>query len=105
MPVYGARLDGVLRMRHDDFYGILNGIDPNEWSPTVDKFIPQHYDFETFDDKTQNKKALLDHVGLPWRENVPVIGMISRLTVQKGLEVISHAFPELMHMPLQFVFL
>jgi len=104
-PDYGARLDGVLRMRHNDFYGILNGIDPNEWSPAVDKFIPQHYDFETLTDKAKNKKALLDYFGLPLRENMPVIGMISRLTAQKGLEVISQAFPELAQMPAQFVFL
>jgi len=104
-PEYGARLDGVLRMRHDDFYGILNGIDPNEWSPAVDKFIPQHYDFDTFADKAKNKKALLDYLGLPLRENVPVIGMISRLTAQKGFEIISQAFPDMAQMPAQFVFL
>jgi len=104
-PEYGERLDGVLAMRRDDFYGILNGIDPNEWSPRVDKFIPQRYDFDTFTDKIINKKALLDYAGLPFHENVPVIGMISRLAVQKGLEIISQAFPELMQMPLQFVFL
>lgn len=104
-PEYGARLDGVLRTRHDDFYGILNGIDPNEWSPAVDKFIPQHYEFETFAEKSKNKKALLDYFGLPLRDNVPVIGMISRLTAQKGFEVISQVFPELAQMPVQFVFL
>jgi starch synthase len=104
-PEFGARMDAVLRMRHDDFYGILNGIDPNDWNPAVDKFIPQHYDFDSFAGKIKNKKALLDYVGLPLRENVPTIGMISRLTVQKGLEIISQAFPELMQMPVQLVFL
>ena len=104
-PEYGARLDGVLRMRHDDFYGILNGIDPQEWNPRVDGHIPQHYDFDGFADKMKNKKALLDYFGLPFQENVPVFGMISRLTAQKGLELISQAFPDLMQMPLQLVFL
>jgi starch synthase len=104
-PEYGERLDGVLAMRRDDFYGILNGIDPNDWSPRVDKFIPQRYDFDSFADKIKNKKALLDYARLPFHENVPVIGMISRLAAQKGLEIISQAFPELMQMPVQFVFL
>ncbi len=104
-PEYGERLDGVLAMRRDDFYGILNGIDPNDWSPRVDKFIPQRYDFDSFADKIKNKKALLDYAKLPFHENVPVIGLITRLAVQKGLEIISQAFPELMQMPLQLVFL
>jgi starch synthase len=92
-------------MRHDDFYGILNGIDPNEWNPRLDQHIPQHYDFNSFDDKMKNKKALLDYFGLPVQENIPTIGMISRLAVQKGLEIISQAFPDMMQMPVQLVFL
>ncbi len=104
-PTYGERLDGVLAVRRDDLYGILNGIDPNDWNPRVDKFIPQQYDLETFADKIKNKQALLEQVGLPFDENVPTIGMITRLTVQKGLEILSHALSDLMQMPLQLVIL
>jgi starch synthase len=104
-PDYGERLDGVLAVRRDDLYGILNGIDPDDWNPRVDKLIPQHYDPENFSDKIKNKKALLEQVGLPFDENVPTIGMITRLTVQKGLEILSQAFTELMKMPLQLVIL
>ncbi len=104
-PDYGERLDGVLAVRRDDLYGILNGIDPNDWSPRADKFIPQQYDLETFAGKIKNKKALLEQMGLPFDENVPTIGMITRLTVQKGLEILSHAFTDLMQMPVQLVIL
>ncbi len=104
-PDYGERLDGVLAVRRDDLYGILNGIDSNDWNPRVDKFIPQHYDLENFSDKIKNKKALLEQMGLPFDENVPAIGMITRLTVQKGLEILSQAFSDLMQMPLQLVIL
>jgi starch synthase len=102
---YGERLDGVLAVRRDDLYGILNGIDSNDWNPRVDKLIPQHYDPDHFADKAKNKRALLEQVGLPFDENVPTIGMITRLTVQKGLEILSHAFNDLMQMPLQLVIL
>ncbi len=104
-PDYGERLDGVLALRRDDLYGILNGIDTNDWNPLVDKLIPQHYDFDHFADKVKNKKALLEYVGLPFDENVPTIGMITRLTVQKGLEVLSQALTELMKMSVQLVIL
>ncbi|MGH7601903.1 MAG: glycogen synthase, partial [bacterium] len=104
-PDYGERLDGVLAVRRDDLYGILNGIDPNDWNPQADKFIPQRYDLESFNDKIKNKKALLEQIGLPFDENVPTIGMITRLTVQKGLEILSQAFGDLMQMRLQLVIL
>jgi starch synthase len=102
---YGARLDGVLALRRNDLFGILNGIDVDEWNPRLDKFVPQHYDFEHFADKLQNKRALLEQVGLPFDKNVPVIGMITRLAAQKGLEILSQAFDGLMQMPLQLVIL
>jgi starch synthase len=104
-PDYGERLDGVLAVRRDDLFGILNGIDPNDWNPRVDKLIPQHYDPDNFADKIKNKRALLEQMGLPFDENVPTIGMITRLTVQKGLEILSQAFNELMQMPVQLVIL
>ncbi len=104
-PDYGERLDGVLAVRRGDLYGILNGIDPNDWNPRADRFISQHYDLNNFADKTKNKRALLEQVRLPFDEKVPTIGMITRLTVQKGLEILSHAFTDLMQMPVQLVIL
>lgn len=104
-PEYGASLDGVLATRRDSLFGILNGIDTHEWNPRVDKFIPQHYSLEDFDLKQKNKQALLAQLGLPFDENIPTVGMISRLTPQKGFELLPPVFHEIMRFPLQFVVL
>jgi starch synthase len=104
-PEYGAGLEGVLALRHLDLFGILNGIDPNDWSPRVDKLIPHRYDTDSLDDKLQNKRALLENVKLPYDENIPAIGVITRLAVQKGMELLAGAFDDLMQHPLQLVVL
>jgi len=104
-PELGASMDGVLATRRDSLFGILNGIDTNEWNPRLDKFIPQRYSRDDYDLKLRNKQALLAQVQLRFDENIPTIGMISRLTPQKGFELLPPVFHEIMKLPLQLVVL
>ena len=82
---YGSRLDGVLRYRSADYRGILNGIDTNTWNPKKDKLIPQPYDVKDLSGKALAKKALQKEFGLPQDTKKPIIGLITRLTDQKGI--------------------
>lgn len=102
-PEFGAGLDGVLTMRKDDLDGILNGIDIAEWNPKTDKFIPHTYSIRNLSNKKKNKKALLDQAQLKYSESIPVIGMVTRLTKQKGLELLKSMIQEIMDLPLQIV--
>ena len=81
----GFRLDGVLRYRNADYSGILNGIDTNVWNPSKDKLIPQTYSTKDMTGKAIAKKALQKEFGLPQNPGIPVIGMVTRLTDQKGI--------------------
>ena len=104
-PEYGEGFDGVLRSRQDHLVGILNGIDPQAWSPQTDTLIPQQYTFETFEQKKANRRALLEHAHLPYDDNVPVIGMVARLDEQKGIDLLTPVLNELLNLPVQFVVL
>ncbi len=102
---FGAGMETVLRGRAPDLAGILNGIDTQEWSPRTDRFTAHHYDENDLAAKLKNKQALLAHAHLPFDENVPVFGMITRLTEQKGLELVASAFDVIMQWPIQFLIL
>lgn len=102
---YGADLDGVLRYRSHDLVGILNGIDVEDWNPSVDRHIPQRYSPATLSDKIKNKQALLEYTHLPARENTPLIGIITRLAEQKGMELVASVLPQLMELPVQLIVL
>ncbi len=105
-PDLGADLDGILRTRSADLFGVLNGIDPAVWNPAIDAYIPHHYDDDALDGKALNKQALLEEARLPFDERVPAIGMISRLTAQKGIELLQPVLQPLLEQNLvQFVFL
>ncbi len=82
---YGFRLDGVLRARSADYAGILNGIDADVWNPRKDPTIPSRYDPDDLSGKAVDKAALQKEFGLPVDPDIPVIGMITRLTDQKGV--------------------
>jgi len=82
---YGFRLDGVLRSRETEYAGILNGIDAEVWNPRNDPHIPRPYGPDDLSGKALAKEALQKEFGLPVDPQVPVIGMISRLTDQKGV--------------------
>jgi starch synthase len=82
---HGFRLDGVLRYRSADYCGILNGIDTKVWNPSTDKLIPQTYSAKDLTGKAIAKEALQKEFGLPQDAAVPLIGMVTRLTDQKGV--------------------
>ncbi|MCL2720455.1 MAG: glycogen synthase [Treponema sp.] len=82
---HGFRLDGVLRYRSADYQGILNGIDDVVWNPEKDTYIPENYSVKNMEGKAKAKEALQKEFGLPMDSNVPVIGIVTRLTDQKGV--------------------
>jgi starch synthase len=102
---YGYGLEGVLSNRKQNLTGILNGADYDIWNPLKDVLIPQNYSGRNLTKKAVNKKALLEKFKMPFRESVPVVGMISRLADQKGFDIIEAAADELMKLDLQMVFL
>lgn len=104
-PEFGCGLQDIARRRSDDLTGILNGIDTSEWDPAVDHIIPHRYDARTLDMKLKNKKALLHQLNMPFHESVPVIGMVTRLAEQKGIDIIMAVFDRIIRMPAQFVVL
>ncbi|MDR2897262.1 MAG: glycogen synthase GlgA [Spirochaetaceae bacterium] len=84
-PEYGFRMDGILRHRSEDLFGILNGIDTRIWNPATDKLLPQMFGTKDVKKKGVNKRALQEKMGLPVDDSVPVIGVVTRLTDQKGV--------------------
>ena len=103
-PQYGERLEGLLQKRSADLYGIINGINYVEFNPETDKIIDKKYSIASIDDKKFNKTALQKEMGLPCRD-VPLIGLISRLSGQKGLDLIIDRIDEMMSKEIQFVLL
>ena len=101
----GFGLEGVLRQRASDLVGILNGIDDHLWNPRTDPFIAHHYDETSLTVKRDCKNALQRAVGLPEKSNTPLIAMISRLTLQKGFDLIEEIFDSLMERDAQVVLL
>lgn len=86
-PEYGVGLDGILRYRSGDLYGILNGIDTTVWNPRTDPRIPVNYSETSLEAKVANKGALLERAGLVASPNQMTVGIVSRLTGQKGVEL------------------
>ena len=102
---YGCGLEGVLTQRRDVLSGVVNGVDYNVWNPEVDELIPANYSADDLSGKATCKSALQMAQGLPVRENVPLIGLISRLVDQKGFDLLAEIFDDLMAFDLQFVLL
>ncbi|MFN8528931.1 MAG: glycogen synthase [Anaerolineae bacterium] len=87
-PHQGYGLDLLLRSRMLDLYGILNGIDVDHWNPETDRFLVSPFNADNFrQNRLPNKKQLQEDAGLPVRESVPVIGLVSRLVWQKGIDL------------------
>lgn len=104
-PEYGYGLEGVLHDRHDDLFGILNGIDTEIWNPELDRLIARPYSKKNLDGKLENKKALLDQCGLKFDPKIPIIGNISRLADQKGFDLIAEVLDVIAALPVQMVVL
>ncbi len=102
---YGFGLEDILSKRKKDLYGIINGIDDTIWNPLTDTKIAQKYSMKTLENKIENKKALSENFNFEYNEDTPVIGMITRLFENKGMDILEKAFPELMKLNLNFVLL
>ncbi|MFH0991767.1 MAG: glycogen synthase GlgA [bacterium] len=102
---HGAGLNGLLTTRKKDLHGILNGIDYNLWNPATDEFIYRKYDSKSLDAKIDNKKALCEKFGLPYKETRPMIGGISRLVEQKGFDLVLDILDDLFKLDVQFILL
>ena len=106
MPFYGEGLDGLMRARAGSLRGIVNGIDYDEFNPETDKFIAQNYNARTFrKEKVKNKTALQQQLGLPVDEKKFMVGIVSRLTDQKGLDLIQAVMDEMCSDDMQLVVL
>lgn len=87
-PKFGCALDGVLRNRSHDIYGILNGLDYEAWNPKDDLFLDFTYGPDEIPQKQQNKLVVQATLDLPLKEKMPVFGFVGRLCEQKGLDII-----------------
>ncbi|MCB1122534.1 MAG: glycogen synthase, partial [Verrucomicrobiae bacterium] len=87
-PEFGCGLEGVLNRRKDELFAILNGIDTTIWDPARDSHLPRKYSVKKMAGKAKNKAALMERAGLQASAEVPVYGVVSRLTDQKGTDFI-----------------
>jgi starch synthase len=85
---YGEGLEQLLSYRRNDLYGIVNGIDYDEYNPATDPYLESNYDFTTIERRVDNKLALQRKGGLPQNPDIPLFGMVSRLEEQKGIDLL-----------------
>ena len=104
-PEYGSGLENILKLRENDVYGILNGVDYSTWDPSNDRLIPFRYNPEYLSGKTKNKKFLLEHFKLEFHEDIPLIAIISRLVSQKGFDIVGEVINQLINLDAQWVIL
>jgi starch synthase len=106
-PETGSGLDGVLRAKGDRYVGILNGIDSRVWNPATDPWLPAHYDVAHPAGKRECKRRLLERFELRVGDDAlarPLIGLVSRLVDQKGIDVLTAASAELLDLDANYVF-
>ena len=104
MREFGYGLEGVLQKRGKDLYGVLNGIDYTEWDPSRDKFLPKRFDMKNREGKRECKKQLVKEASLD-RVERPLIGIVSRLSDQKGLDLVLQSVGEFLSLGVSLVVL
>jgi starch synthase len=102
-PEFGEKLDPLLRDRRDRLFGVLNGVDYEVFDPATDRYIVQNYDVSHLDKRAVNKQSLQREANLKEDEDIPIIGIISRLSDQKGFDILGDAIDHLLDLDLQFV--
>ena len=102
---FGCGLDGLLRKQQHKLFGILNGVDCEEWNPSEDGFLARPYSAARLAGKRANKLALQKEVGLPALADAPLFGTISRLAEQKGVDIQIGALQEMLSTRMQFILL
>ncbi len=105
MPYYGEGLDWLFNKRRGSLAGILNGIDYKVWNPAKDKEIPVSYDVDSLSKKAENKLRLQEELGLEVSKDIPLFVIISRLTEQKGLDLVNYLLPEFQNRRMQLAVL
>jgi starch synthase len=100
-PEHGCGLDGLLRDRREQLFGILNGADYEVWDPSKDPHIAHHFSAERPEAKVENKASLQADLGLERDASVPVLAFVARLVEQKGVDLLLAALPELMQRRVQ----
>ena len=104
-PEYGETLDGLLRCRSYALKGIVNGIDYEEYNPKTDKFISKNYSVDDLSGKEISKEQLQSDLGLTVNKDIPIIGVVSRLTHQKGCDLIINILDRVLQRDVQVVVL
>jgi len=104
-PYFSYGLDKILTVEQGKLRGILNGIDVDKFNPKTDPMILVNYDLKTFEDKVQNKLAFQKEMDLEVNADIPLIGMVTRLTHQKGIDLILQASEEILKTGAQLVIL
>lgn len=96
-PEYGLGLDGLLRQRSGRLAGIVNGIDTDDWNPRTDPRIAARFSVDNLEGKGYCKARLQELTGLPKRPHTPLIGVVTRLDPQKGIDLITSSFHDILH--------
>ena len=104
-PEFGYGLDGILRTRKEDLFGIINGIDYEDWNPETDPLIPAKFSARDLTNKTVCKRALEEAFGLTPDDTRPLIATISRLADQKGFDLIASSLEEMLGLGTRYVIL
>ena len=97
MPYYAEGLEGILNARAHELSGIVNGIDKDFFNAKTDAFIPAHFDRGHLGGKAKCKTALQEQMGLEVRDDVPIVAMVTRMTEQKGFDLVAAMIDELMN--------
>ena len=104
-PEFGMGLEGLMQARRDDLSGILNGIDLDAWNPATDTALPRNYTARSLKRKLENRAAIEERFGLTPNPNAPLFCVISRLTTQKGLDVLLDVLPQMVERGAQLALL
>jgi starch synthase len=104
-PRHGCGLEGLLKERKDNLTGIVNGIDTEAWNTESDPYLSRHYNCKNLPVKVRNTQALRTKLRLPPLKKAPLLGMITRLTEQKGIDLLLPIIPEIIKTGAQLVIL
>ena len=104
-PYFSYGLDDILRVEEGKLHGIINGLDIDKFNSKTDKNIYKNFDVKTLKNKVENKLKLQEELALEVNENIPMIGMVTRLTHQKGIDLVLHVADEILKTGAQLVIL
>lgn len=102
---FGCGLDGLLRSRQQQLSGILNGVDNDTWNPSTDTALIKNYTISSLSNKANNKRDLQHHCGFSISKKTMLIGVVSRLSEQKGIDLLLECLTKIEHLPIQFAVL